>query len=87
MKRSREKSWHHRANSIRRRLLVGCIGLYPTLLIVLAILSPLTKGLSFPLMVLIEVLVLVPVTQLISFPLAGRVVSLMVYKMSGGKKQ
>jgi antibiotic biosynthesis monooxygenase (ABM) superfamily enzyme len=47
------------------RAVVGCLGLYPTRVLVLSVLAPLTRDLSFP------VMVLVPVTQLISFPLAG----------------
>ena len=38
----------HRIMSVRRRILVGYIGLYPTLLLVLTILAPITKELSFP---------------------------------------
>lgn len=53
------------------RILVGYLGLYPTLLLVFTLLKPITEHQSFPMMVLIEVIVLVPVTQLISFPLAG----------------
>ncbi len=53
------------------RILVGYLGLYPTLLLVLTLLKPITEHQSFPMMVLIEVIVLVPVTQLISFTLAG----------------
>lgn len=61
----------HQVNAALWRILVGCLGLYPTLLLVLSFLAPLTRDLSFPLMVLVEVVVLVPFTQLISFPLAG----------------
>jgi antibiotic biosynthesis monooxygenase (ABM) superfamily enzyme len=56
-------------DSAARRILVGYLGLYPTLLLVLTLLGPVTHHLSFPLMVLVEVAVLVPVTQLVSFPL------------------
>jgi antibiotic biosynthesis monooxygenase (ABM) superfamily enzyme len=55
--------------SATRRILVGYLGLYPTLLLVLTLLAPVTHDLSFPLMVLVEVAILVPVTQLVSFPL------------------
>lgn len=65
----------HKLHSAFWRVVVGCIGLYPTLLLVLSLLGPLTRNLSFPLMVLVEVVVLVPVTQLVSFPLAGWLVS------------
>jgi len=54
-----------------KRILVGYLGLYPTLLVVLSILAPLTQHLNFPLTVLVEVLILVPITQLLSYPLAG----------------
>ena len=57
--------------ALMTRILVGYLGLYPTLLLVLTLLKPITHHQSFPMMVLIEVIVLVPVTQLISFPLAG----------------
>jgi len=57
--------------ALMTRILVGYLGLYPTLLLVLTLLKPITEHQSFPMMVLIEVIVLVPVTQLISFPLAG----------------
>ena len=65
----------HKINAMFWRVVVGCLGLYPTLLLVLSVLAPLTRDLSFPVMVLVEVLVLVPVTQLISFPLAGWLVA------------
>ncbi|WP_339772143.1 hypothetical protein [uncultured Paraglaciecola sp.] len=65
----------HKFDSALKRILVGCLGLYPTLILVLSILGPITRDLSFPLVVLVEVVVLVPLTQLVSFPLAGRVVS------------
>ncbi|MCU7646576.1 hypothetical protein [Pseudomonas piscis] len=58
-----------------KRILVGYLGLYPTLLVVLSVLTPFTRHLSFPLMVLVEVLVLVPITQLFSYPLAGWLVA------------
>ena len=53
------------------RILVGYVGLYPTLLIVLTLLKPVTHGLSLPVVVLIETIILVPLTQMVSFPLAG----------------
>ncbi|HEP1384455.1 hypothetical protein A7P53_01115 [Acinetobacter defluvii] len=59
------------SKALMTRILVGYLGLYPTLLLVLTLLKPITEHQSFPMMVLIEVIVLVPVTQLISFPLAG----------------
>ena len=59
------------SKALLTRILVGYLGLYPTLLLVLTLLKPITQHQSFPMMVLIEVIVLVPVTQLISFPLAG----------------
>lgn len=65
----------HPFSAIPTRILVGYIGLYPTLLLVLTLLKPITRHQSFPVMVLIEVTVLVPVTQLISFPLAGWLVA------------
>ncbi len=64
-----------RSKDLGWRILVGCLGLYPTLLLVLSLLGPLTHDLSFPLMVLVEVVVWVPFTQIISFPLAGWLVS------------
>ncbi|MCG3882958.1 MULTISPECIES: hypothetical protein [Psychrobacter] len=54
-----------------RQILIGYIGLFPTLLIVLSVLKPITKDLSFPVVVLIETIILVPLTQMASFPLAG----------------
>lgn len=54
-----------------RQILIGYIGLFPTLLIVLSVLKPVTKDLSFPVVVLIETIILVPLTQMVSFPLAG----------------
>ncbi|WP_025652891.1 MULTISPECIES: hypothetical protein [unclassified Psychrobacter] len=56
------------------RILIGYVGLYPTLLIVLTLLKPVTQGLSLPVVVLIETIILVPLTQLVSFPLAGWVI-------------
>ena len=58
------------SKALLTRILVGYLGLYHTLLLVLTLLKPITQHQSF-LMVFIEVIVLVPVTQLISFPLAG----------------
>ncbi|WP_201547152.1 hypothetical protein [Psychrobacter sp. Pi2-1] len=55
-------------------ILVGYVGLYPTLLIVLTLLQPATQGLSLPVVVLIETIILVPLTQLVSFPLASWVI-------------
>lgn len=37
---------------------------FPTLLIVLSALKPITKDLSFPVVVLIETIILVPLTQI-----------------------
>jgi antibiotic biosynthesis monooxygenase (ABM) superfamily enzyme len=54
-----------------RQILIGYIGLFPTLLIVLSVLKPVTKDLSFPMVVLIETIILVPLTQMVAFPLAG----------------
>jgi len=56
------------------RILIGYVGLYPTLLIVLTLLKPVTQGLSLPVVVFIETIIIVPLTQLVSFPLAGWVV-------------
>ena len=56
------------------RILVGYVGLYPTLLIVLTLLKPVTQGLSLPVVVLIETIILVPLTQMVSFPLAGKLI-------------
>lgn len=58
-----------------KRIVVGWIALYPTLLIVLNLLSGFTHTLTMPLAILVEAIVLVPVTQLISYPLAGKVFS------------
>ncbi len=72
----RKPSKHsHTVNSAFWRVVVGYLGLYPTLLLVLHLLSPITHDLSFPLTVLVEVGVLVPITQLFSFPLAGWLVA------------
>ncbi|WP_110923376.1 MULTISPECIES: hypothetical protein [Psychrobacter] len=59
------------------RILVGYVGLYPTLLIVLTLLKPVTQGLSLPVVVLIEAIILVPLTQLVSFPLAGKLIDML----------
>ena len=59
------------------RILVGYVGLYPTLLIVLTLLKPVTQGLSLPVVVLIETIILVPLTQLVSFPLAGKLIDML----------
>ncbi|MDN3453795.1 MULTISPECIES: hypothetical protein [unclassified Psychrobacter] len=59
------------------RILIGYIGLYPTLLIVLTLLKPITQGLSLPVVVLIETIILVPLTQLVSFPLAGKLIDML----------
>ena len=59
------------------RILVGYVGLYPTLLIVLTLLKPITQGLSLPVVVLIEAIILVPLTQLVSFPLAGKLIDML----------
>lgn len=61
----------HKFKSIRDRILVGYLGLFPTLLLVLTVLEPITRDLNFSTKVLIEVIVLVPITQLVSHPLAG----------------
>ena len=50
------------SKALLTRILVGYLGLYPTLLLVLTLLKPITEHQSFPMMVLIEVIVLVPVT-------------------------
>ena len=49
------------SKALMTRILVGYLGLYPTLLLVLTLLKPITEHQSFPMMVLIEVIVLVPV--------------------------
>ena len=59
------------------RILVGYVGLYPTLLIVLTLLKPMTQGLSLPVVVLIETIIIVPLTQLVSFPLAGKLIDML----------
>jgi antibiotic biosynthesis monooxygenase (ABM) superfamily enzyme len=56
-----------------KRLVVGWIALYPTLLIILFLLGGITRHLSMPLATLLEVIVIVPVTQLISYPIAGKI--------------
>ena len=48
------------SKALMTRILVGYLGLYPTLLLVLTLLKPITQHQSFPMMVLIEVIVLVP---------------------------
>lgn len=55
-----------------KRIIVGWIALYPTLLIILKGLHGYTKSMPMPVAVLVEVLVIVPTTQLIAFPLANR---------------
>ena len=59
------------------RILVGYVGLYPTLLIVLTLLKPITQGLNLPVVVLIETIILVPLTQMVSFPLAGKLIDML----------
>ncbi|MDZ4140939.1 MAG: hypothetical protein U1C48_02915 [Methylotenera sp.] len=56
-----------------KRLVVGWIALYPTLLVILFLLGGITHHLSMPLATLVEVIVIVPVTQLIAYPIAGKV--------------
>ena len=56
-----------------KRLVVGWIALYATLLIILFLLGGITRHLSMPLATLLEVIVIVPVTQLISYPIAGKI--------------
>lgn len=56
-----------------KRLIVGWVALYPTLIIVLYLLHGVTHALSMPLATLIEVIVIVPVTQWLVYPLAGHV--------------
>lgn len=56
-----------------KRLVVSWIALYPTLLVILFLLSGITRHLSMPLATLVEVIVIVPVTQLISYPIAGKI--------------
>jgi len=59
--------------NLMKRLVVGWIALYPTLLVILFLLGGITRHLSMPLATLVEVIVIVPVTQLITFPIAGKV--------------
>jgi antibiotic biosynthesis monooxygenase (ABM) superfamily enzyme len=56
-----------------KRLIVGWIALYPTLLIIVYGLSGITRQLSMPLATLVEVIVIVPVTQLIVYPIAEKI--------------
>jgi antibiotic biosynthesis monooxygenase (ABM) superfamily enzyme len=56
-----------------KRLVVGWIALYPTLLIILFLLSGITRYLSMPLATLVEVIVIVPVTQLLAYPIAEKI--------------
>ncbi|HEY3301235.1 MAG TPA: hypothetical protein VGJ90_10715 [Methylophilaceae bacterium] len=58
---------------LMKRLIVGWIALYPTLLIILYLLRGITHHLSMPLATLVEVLVIVPVTQLIVYPITGKI--------------
>jgi antibiotic biosynthesis monooxygenase (ABM) superfamily enzyme len=58
-----------------KRILIGYIGLFPTLYIILKLLDPITSHMAFLPGVLLEVLVIVPVTQLVSFPLAAKFVA------------
>lgn len=58
-----------------KRILIGYIGLFPTLYLILKLLDPVTDHMAFLPGVLLEVLVIVPVTQLVSFPLAGKLVA------------
>ena len=59
--------------NLMKRLVVGWIALYPTLLVILFLLGGITRHLSMPLATLVEVIVIVPVTQLITFPIAGKI--------------
>jgi antibiotic biosynthesis monooxygenase (ABM) superfamily enzyme len=61
---------------LMKRLVVGWIALYPTLLVILFLLGGITHGLSMPLATLIEVIAIVPVTQLIAYPIAGKIFSI-----------
>lgn len=56
-----------------KRLVVGWVALYPTLLIILYLLRGITHRLSMPLATLVEVIVIVPVTQWIVYPTAERI--------------
>jgi antibiotic biosynthesis monooxygenase (ABM) superfamily enzyme len=58
---------------LMKRLVVGWIALYPTLLIILFLLGGITHHLSMPLATLVEVIVIVPVTQLVAYPIAGKI--------------
>ena len=58
---------------LMKRLVVGWIALYPTLLVILFFLGGITRHLSMPLATLVEVIVIVPVTQLIAYPIAGKI--------------
>ena len=58
---------------LMKRLVVGWIALYPTLLVILFLLGGITRHLSMPLATLVEVIVIVPVTQLIAYPIAGKI--------------
>ena len=58
---------------LMKRLVVGWIALYPTLLSILFLLGGITRHLSMPLATLVEVIVIVPVTQLIAYPIAGKI--------------
>jgi len=58
---------------LMKRLVVGWIALYPTLLVILFLLSGITRHLSMPIATLVEVIVIVPVTQLIAYPIAGKI--------------
>jgi antibiotic biosynthesis monooxygenase (ABM) superfamily enzyme len=59
--------------NLMKRLVVGWIALYPTLLVILYLLGGITHHLSMPLATLVEVIVIVPVTQLIAYPIAGKI--------------
>lgn len=58
---------------LMKRLVVGWIALYPTLLVILFLLGEVTRNISMPLATLVEVIVIVPVTQLIAYPIAGKI--------------
>ena len=58
---------------LMKRLVVGWIALYPTLLVILFLLGGITRHLSMPIATLVEVIVIVPVTQLIAYPIAGKI--------------
>ncbi|MGB2833704.1 MAG: hypothetical protein WBC07_12190 [Methylotenera sp.] len=59
--------------NLMKRLVVGWIALYPTLVVILFLLGGITRHLPMPLATLVEVIVIVPVTQLITFPIAGKI--------------